>query len=331
VRLIDEFKKAWSTFGGVKRDVGWQVIPVTSFKNVALMAGLAMPGPREAAFFNFSGATLPRPELLPSGKGFSLESIEMEGCNWIVLTRSQEGIKDLYISMLENLFKLLDELDGNSGNTLIQIFLDRVAAWQDFMSTGQKHLGIESQTGLYGELLFLKSLLDIGLKDEAVKNWDGPLRGLQDFHIGFGAVEVKSTVSQDGFIAKIGSLEQLSDSTFSPIFLVGQKLSTSTGGTPLPILIESIREGLKDEPALRNNFDTRLMRSGYLDAHSSIYDRPLHLIDSLMFEVDSSFPKLTPESVSPHIRSARYEVDISTITSKKFDLKEILNRLGVSK
>ena len=331
MRLIDEFKSAWTTFGGVKQDVGWQVIPVTSFKNVALMAGLASPSSREAAFFNFIGATLPRPESLPSGKGFSLESIEMEGCSWIVLTRSQEGIKDLYISMLENLFKLLGELDGNSGNSLIQIFLERVSAWQYFMSAGQKHLGIESQTGLYGELLFLKSLLDIGLKDEAVKNWDGPLRGLQDFHIGFGAVEVKSTVSQEGFIAKIGSLEQLSDSVYSPIFLVGQKLSTSSGGISLPMLIDSIREGLKDEPALKNNFDTRLMRSGYLDAHSSIYDRPLHLIDSLMFEVDSSFPKLTSESVSPHIRSARYEVDISTITSKKFDLKEILNRLGVDK
>jgi hypothetical protein len=331
VRLIDEFKRAWRTFGGVKQVVGWQVIPVTSFKNVGLMAGLAALGLREAAFFNFSGATLPRPELLPSGKGFSLEYIEMEGRHWIVLTRSQEGIADLYISMLENLFKLLDELHGNSGNTLIQIFLDRVSAWQDFMSAGQKHLGIESQTGLYGELLFLKSLLDIGLKDEAVKNWDGPLRGLQDFHIGFGAVEVKSTVSQDGFIAKIGSLEQLSDSTFSPIFLVGQKLSINSGGISLPILIESIREELKDEPALKNNFDTRLMRSGYLDTHSSIYDRELHLMDSLMFEVDSSFPKLTPESVSPHIRSARYEVDISTIASKKLDLKEILNRLGVKK
>jgi len=331
VRLIEEFKRAWTTFGGVKREIGWQVIPVTSFKNVGLMAGLAAPGSREAVFFNFSDAILPRPELLPSGKGFSLEYVEMEGRYWIVLTRSQEGITDLYISMLENLFKLLDELHDNSGNSLIQIFLDRVSAWQDFMSAGQKHLGIESQTGLYGELLFLKAIIDFGFKDEAVKNWDGPLRGLQDFHIGFGAVEVKSTVSQDGFIAKINSLEQLSDSTFSPIFLVGQKLSTSAGGISLPTLIESIRDGLRDEPALKNNFDTRLMRSGYLDAHSSIYDRPLHLIESLMFEIDSQFPKLTPECVSPHIRSARYEVDISAIASKKLDMNEILNRLGVNK
>ena len=311
--------------------MGWQVIPVTGLRNVYLLAGLASPGPREAAFFSFDDATLNRPELLPSGKGFTLEPIEMDGRQWIALTRTQEGIKDLYIAMLENVFKLLEEIDNKSGNVLLHIFLDRVAAWQDFMSSGRKHLSIESQTGLYGELIFLKSLLDIGLKEEAVKTWDGPLRGVQDFHIGFGAIEVKSTISDDGFIVKIGSLEQLSDSTYKPIFLVGQKLSISPFGSSLPMLIELIRKQLKEDPSLKNEFDTRLLRSGYLDEHSTAYDRLLRLVDSLMFEIDSNFPRLTPDSVNPLIKSARYEIEISKLSSNKINLDEILNKVGVKK
>lgn len=331
MRLIEEFRKAWLTFSNVNKNEGWQAIPVTGFKNVSLLAGLGMPGPREAVFLSFNGASLIRAELLPSGKGFSLESIDMDGRQWIVLTRTREGISDLFISMLENIFKLLEETDGKSGNTLLYMFLDRVAAWQDFMSSGKKYLSLESQTGLYGELIFLKSLLDKGLKNDAIKTWDGPLSGVQDFRIGYGAIEVKTTVSNDGFLAKIGSLEQLSDSTYSPLFLVGQRLEVSPSGFSLPMLIEIIRDKLIDDLVLKNEFENRLLRSGYLDEHSAFYDRLLNLIESLIFLVDSNFPKLTPDTVNPLVRSAKYEIEISSLSTNITDLNEILHKVGVIK
>ena len=330
MKLINEFTDAWKTFEASKAENGWQVIAVSGFSNCRLMAGMAFPGPREAAIFNFEGATLPRAELMPSGKGFSVEPVEIEGNKWIALAKSEDGKADLYIAMLENLFILFEDMGDIKGDGLLHSFLDRVSAWQEFMKKGRQSLTIESQTGLFGELSFLKDLLDLGLKDEAIKTWDGPLNGLQDFHIGFGAVEVKSTVSQDGFIAKIGSLDQLSDATYKPLYLVGKKLALSPSGMSLPALINEIRKALGDDQGLLQNFQDRLLRSGYLDAHSGAYDRLLRVEKSLVYEVDEYFPRLTPQLVNPLVKSARYEIDISSLPTKALDLKEILNKLGVS-
>lgn len=330
MKLINEFVDAWKTFEASKAQNGWQVIPVSSFSNCALMAGMAFPGPREAAIFNFEVTTLPRAELLPSGKGFSVEHVEVEGKKWIALAKSEDGSPDLYVAMLENLFSMLEDMGTTEGDVLLHSFLDRVSAWQDFMKKGRLNLTIESQTGLFGELSFLKDLLDLGLKEEAIKTWDGPLDGLQDFHIGFGAIEVKSTVSQDGFIAKIGSLDQLSDSTYKPLYLVGKKLAISPAGISLPMFIDEIRIELGGDLSLLSNFESRLLRSGYLDMHSGAYDRLLVIEKSLMYEVDQDFPRLTPQLLNPLIKSARYEIDISSLPAKALDLKEILNKVGVS-
>ncbi|WP_159077447.1 PD-(D/E)XK motif protein [Polynucleobacter rarus] len=330
MKLINEFLGAWKTFEASTTENGWQVIPVTSFLNCRLLAGMAFPRLSEAAIFNFEIATLPRAELLPSGKGFSVEPVDIEGKRWLALTRSQDGKLDLYVAMLENLFELIEELSTVKGDILLHSFLDRVSAWQDFMKKGRQNLTIESQTGLFGELSFLKDLLGLGLKEGAIKTWDGPLNGLQDFHIGFGAIEVKSTISQDGFIAKIGSLDQLSDSTYKPLYLVGKRLALSPNGTTLPMLIDEIRIALAGDLSLLSNFESRLLRSGYLDTHSGAYDRFLVVEKSLMYEVDEDFPRLTPQLVNPLVKSARYEIDISSLPAKSLDIMEILNKLGVS-
>ena len=330
MKLINEFSEAWKTFEASNAENGWQVIPVTSFSNCRLMAGIAFPGIREAAIFNFEAAILPRAELLPSGKGFSVEHVEIEGKKWLALAKSEDGNFELYVAMLENLFRLLEELGAVKGDILLHSFLERVSAWQDFMKRGRHHLTIESQTGLFGELSLLKDLIELGFKEEAIKTWDGPLNGLQDFHIGFGAIEVKSTISKDGFIAKIGSLDQLSDSTYKPLYLVGKKLALSPTGITLSMLIHEIRIALGGDLSLLSNFEGRLLRSGYLDMHSVAYDRLLVVEKSLMYEIDEGFPRLTPQMVNPLVKSAKYEIEISSLPAKALDLIEILNKLGVS-
>lgn len=329
MKLINEFKDAWNTFEASNSENGWQVISVSTLPNCRLLAGMAFPGSRVAAIFNFERTTLPRAEYLPRGKGFSVDPVEIEGHSWIALTKVEGANYDLFVAMLENLFKMIGDLGNVSGDILLHSFIDRVSAWQDFMRRDHQNLSIESQTGLYGELSFLKDLLELGLKSEAIKTWDGPLNGLQDFHIGFGAIEVKSTVSMDGFIAKISSLDQLSDNTYKPLYLVGKKLSISANGVSLPMLIEEIRSFIKNDQTLLSEFEARLVRSGYLDVHSAVYDRLLVVEESLMYEVNEDFPRLTPQLVNPLVKSAKYEIDISSLPSRALDLKEILNKVGV--
>ena len=78
---------------------------------------------------------------------------------------------------------------------------------------GTAYLSQEAEVGLFGEMVVLKALLEAGVPVEVVLNaWQGPLDGLHDFLIGSGAIEVKTTLSTNGFPATVNSLEQLDES-----------------------------------------------------------------------------------------------------------------------
>jgi len=109
-------------------------------------------------------------------------------------------------------------------NKLVSVFINRIYAWLSFMSKGERELSQEAELGLIGELEVILSLISLNLPISEVLNaWKGPLDGLKDFEMGSGAIETKSTLSNQGFVAKINSLEQLDDSETSPLPLNGSR------------------------------------------------------------------------------------------------------------
>lgn len=118
------------------------------------------------------------------------------------------------------------------------------------MRKGAQALSPEAELGLVGELLFLGAVLDAGVPAQiSMDSWVGPLDGVQDFELGTGAVEVKATLSPQGFPAKVGSLEQLDDSVRKPLFVAGARLSQRESGRNLPEIADSVREKLADDVA----------------------------------------------------------------------------------
>ncbi len=81
----------------------------------------------------------------------------------------------------------------------------------------------------------------------AVASWVGPLDGVQDFEIGTGALEVKTTIATGGFTARIGSLEQLDDDVRQPLFVVGAKLKQVATGQNLPALVAAIKAAVAED------------------------------------------------------------------------------------
>jgi hypothetical protein len=73
--------------------------------------------------------------------------------------------------------------------------------------------------------MLLRAIINAGVPSAlAIESWVGPLDAIQASALGTGALEVKATLSAVGFPAKIGSLEQLDDSTRQPLFVAGVRL-----------------------------------------------------------------------------------------------------------
>lgn len=331
-RLTDEFVLAWNSLDGKSMEEGWRSIPVARAGSCHLMAARKFPGNGESLLVHFPKVKIPGAEKLPEGRGFTIERVDphSDGKTWLALTRNTSGSIELFIAMVSDVVGVLDAEAASDEARLLSIFLGRVRAWQEFMRKGVQGLGPEAEIGLIGELLFLASMVEAGIPSSlAVESWVGPLDGVQDFEIGTGAVEVKATISTAGFLAKIGSLEQLDNSIRQPLFLAGVRLSQTESGQNLPEFIGHVRQALNGDMEAERLFGDRLLVAGYFDAHFDRYPRRFSIVGMRVIEVDDGFPRITHGTVPVGIRRAIYEIDFDRAQGENLGLEVVFKKLGV--
>jgi hypothetical protein len=279
----------------------------------------------------FDSATLHSSEKLPDGQGFIVERVSQDdGWTWLAMTRSESGQFDLFVAMVCDVVGLLDAASRADRQTQMRLFIERVRTWQEFMRKGVTALGPEREVGLIGELSVLNGLLDEGLDGSSVIDaWKGPLDAEQDFELGMGAIEVKATVSQTGFTARVGSLQQLDDNIRQPLFVAGVKLRQTVEGFSLPNLVSRTRERLNSGSVAYSKFDRLVMDAGYFDGHASQYSRHFELSELRVREVTGSFPKLTIGNVPVGVISASYSIDLNRHTEPSLSLQQALTKLGM--
>lgn len=229
VRPNNEILMAWSSLTSSDTEPGWQAISLPSTGSLQVRAGRRSPDNAEALLVGFPTARLAAADKLPEGQGFAVERADPEGNGrlWLALTRKPAGSAELFAAMSCDVVGALDDTvaAGADEAKLLRVFIARVGAWQEFMRKGTQALSPEAEIGLIGELTLLQAIMDAGTPAaQAIESWVGPLDGVQDFELGTGALEVKTTLSSTGFPAKIGSLEQLDDSKRQPLFVVGARL-----------------------------------------------------------------------------------------------------------
>lgn len=325
---------AWRSLSGSSADDGWRLIAVEQVGACQLSAGRRFPGNSEAVLATFPSARLPSARQLPQGRGFEVtrEALHADAHTdtTIALVRAPAGSLELFEAMAEDVMAVIRRGARSSMERLLDQFLQRVAAWQDFMRTpGDSRLSNEEEVGLYGELLTLEHILDAGGPPlDAVRGWEGPLDGLHDFALGGGAIEVKTSIAVTGFPARIGSLEQLDDAVRQPLYLAAQRIALTPGGMALPALVGRIRERLVETGAA-GLFDMRLAKGGYRDDHAGDYLREFVPVNERVFLVDSAFSRITPSTVHPAIRSAVYSIEIDQLTVQCVVLQEALRSLEI--
>ena len=332
-RPIDEFVLAWSALSGASDEEGWRSIAVASAGSCSLMAGRRFPGNEEALLAGFSAAKLPAAaEKLPEGRGFDVSRADPHGDGkiWIALSRKELGSVEMFAEMVGDVAGAMDAVAAEGEDRILRTLLGRIRSWQEFMRKGLQVLSPEEEIGLVGELSFLCALLEAGVPATlAVEAWVGPLNGVQDFVLGTGAVEVKATLSSQGFPAKIGSLEQLDDSVLKPLFLAGVRFLQRESGKNLPEFANAVGEILLGEAEASRGFSDKLLAAGFHAGHADRYPRRFSLEGTRIVEVKDAFPRIIPGNILGGIRRVIYEIDLDRAPGGDSCLVEALNKLGV--
>lgn len=332
----DELLAAWRALASNPQQLeGWNTIPLALDGPRRLRAGRRCPENDEALLVGFTGVRVPRTEQLPQGQGFLVSSVDLgaEGKLWLALSRRTGASLDLFTMMATDVIEALDDCRTAAEEQVLHYFLARIRAWQDFMRRGtDKVLSAEAEIGLFGELLFLRSIITAGMHSGvAIQSWRGPIHGTQDYSLGTGAVEVKTTIATSGFPATIGSLDQLDDSLQQPLFLAAVRLQaqSASAGTSLPQMVGEIRTLLAEDPPAEKEFNIKLLHAGYLDAASDQYQRTFAHVMTRILLVTDQFPRLTRANLPLEIIEARYEIDCDRIHAENIVLAKALEQLGV--
>ncbi|UIK00402.1 PD-(D/E)XK motif protein [Rhizobium leguminosarum] len=323
--------RAWRALARQETSEDWRFVHLATVKRLSFEAGCYFPGSREALVVSFEGTKAFDRSRLPEGRGFDVVWIENQAVfadrTAIALVRSQEGSRDIFLLMAIDIIRSLESAVSVSSADLLDDFLLRVHEWQDFMSRKHRPLSPDAQIGLLGELHVLEMLLESRLGDHALRCWQGPLKAAQDFHIGAGVLEVKSTTSEKGFTARINSIEQL-DSDRTPGFLTAIRFREAIDGVSLADAVARLRSRLAPSGSARM-FDALLLVMGYMDEHAALYSRRFIQSEMRGFPLDDDMPRLTRSSVPAAVRSANYTIDLDAIRTPSVTCDQIFESFGL--
>ncbi len=324
----ERLEAAWNAFSRHSRDGRFRVIPLTVHGCCHLYAGRHFPDGEEAILVGFPGVPLPGPEALPQGNGFMVDVVEKSvlAAPSVALARRPHASVAMFTMMAADVVAMLDRHAGASEKDLLHLFLGRIRGWQDFMDRGSlSMLGPDAELGLFGELVVLRRLLEADLAPMHVLDaWHGPLRGLHDFVLGRGAIEVKTTTATHGFPARVQSLEQFDEAVRRPLFCCAVRLTEAADGRTLPDQISAVADVLDAAPLARGLFETRLIQADYLTETADRYTRRFTVEDVILIRVAGDFPRLTASTVPAGVTRARYEVDLDLVNLDDVGLRDAL-------
>lgn len=208
--------------------------------------------------------------------------------------------------------EVLDALSAEADPfVVVETVLNR---WRELiLPQSPQALGREALTGLIGELLVLKRLVE--LTPGSIGKWVGPERSRHDFVSEHIALEVKTLTGRTGRVVEIHGPEQLSVEGGRILALVVHRLEPDPqGDVALPDLIHALLETGVDRLLLLQ----KLASVGYSSVHDVQYrELRFRLRESPFFVVDEAFPKLTPTSfkgdrLPQGVLDVAYKVDLST-------------------
>lgn len=330
---IEIMRRGWRALGIVPEGREVQSITIVSKNNtpscIDIKAGRLAENSSEVVLFLFNLDHLPKEASLPKANGFDLKIYSILGENYIGISRSKYGALDLYEAMMGDILSYLPIEDVLPHKIIFKRFMDRVNAWQAFMGRTKKALSRQSELGLIGELCILRELLKFNVPAEDVISWwRGPLHGMHDFQMYGSAIEVKTTLSKEGFEIDVFNIEQLEPAGLKKLFIAAVRLEEVDIGETLPQIVKSIETDISNSNIVRL-FKIALGHAGYSAEHDSHYSLSIFANEIMYFDVDSNFPSLRRIDIPKEVIKLSYKIDLGFLPVPSAMLEDVLLEMGI--
>lgn len=263
------------------------------------------------------------------GMAFELLSLDVptKGSGHISLRLDDQDLQDVFVTVCSDLaVELQEQTDPDQRQKALVNFLDR---WSRFFEKqGWRGLSKTRQRGLYGELWFLRRLLDSGLPpSHAIVSWKGCERGYHDFELSGKVVEVKTTLSKEPKRVRISNERQLDDRGLESLHLLVLSLVSSLGGgESLPDIIDELQRRFASSPGCRRLLNHALGGAGYLEAHASQYISTYEVRSVEFFQVKEGFPRIL--EIPSGTGDISYSLIIAAVSAFAADLDEFLKQIA---
>lgn len=207
--------------------------------------------------------------------------------------------------------EIMDRIVG--GASPIEACCTTIKDFRSLLIAPRAEVSIQEIRGLIGELLMLRTLVD--LDPTAWRLWRGPLRERHDFHGGLLATEVKTTSRSAARRITISAVDQLLPPAGGSLTLAVFQLAEMAGGdiSVARIAADVLRAASDRQEVLR-------LVAGYgcTDHDSREWNRcRFRLEDEHHYLVDARFPRVIPQSfpegvVPAGVEGISYAVNLGT-------------------
>lgn len=290
---------------------GWLLRLARPTADCPLFAAIDLVSRRRAVLLRLPVESIPSRRRWPRCKGLEPLTLKLDGCEHFGVTLKEERFTDVFSALAEDLARRISEALTPADQA--RAFLGQLSRWQKFLTASSDGLTDEAQRGLWGELRCLRERLLPALGIPAVFGWKGPENAHQDFQYASGAIEVKTTLAKQPQVVRITSERQLDDIAWPTLLLHVIALDVRDGsGETLPGMVASLRDKLKADPAAQDQFEDRLLLTGYLEAHTGRYAERGYLVRSeVSLHVRRGFPMLTERDLPAGVGDVSYGLAVA--------------------
>lgn len=244
---------------------------------------------------------------VPQGFTLSLEDpgVKHAGYAACVLQAASSDQNDVFAIVAQD---ILDELrKQKEAEKYIETLKKRIEKWREFFKNPSRNrLSGRMVIGLFGELLFIKELREMGI--EIVSDlWNGPIKSAQDFQGERVAVEVKTDSSNSLEYVHISSEIQLDGADRDVLYLVVYRIERSDAtGTTLPEIIKQVALMLNEQQRVR--FTANLTCLGYSEEDDALYSIRYSLKERKAYKVEDGFPRLLKADLPQGVMDINYKL-----------------------
>lgn len=199
----------------------------------------------------------------------------------------------------------------------VKCVFDRIRKWEEIFAKKYRNaLSAQEQSGLFGELYFIKKLATLkGNIAFAIDSWYGSSASVQDFITKDWNVEVKTALLNATHLTINGELQL--DETCNDLFLFCLLVESDSGnGKSLPEIIQDIRNDISNDKSLYDAFNLKLLKAGYYDSDVDVYKNKFYTIRRESFyHVNGNFPRIKKDELRKGVSRVKYMISLSELSS----------------